>query len=330
MGDTCVSDPAPKLTVAIADLDQIDFINPTIVTSGNWLKNRAYHKIVTDADNNAPEIAVYAPSDATAIGITHYLATMQPFVGPSFEVSQFDVRFDASCEVRYWFDHLSRLAEPFASLAAPEPSRVTHDVEVPISVPVDAGDVIGYTTGTFPAHVWDFILMNTSKINTFANQERYEGAGDLKHLLHADCPYDYYDEPLRSAYTSLFGNWQGRVADFGCDLEVDVLGTVAGGWFLSPYDPSDPFAFTDWGLVAKVAADGYVDVNGPGASIRTGPSQPSFADPKTLHGEHCFQHYNQPAQYAYLKLLSDMELAAAFGSGSCPSSLPSGVQTFYR
>ena len=70
-------------------------------------------------------------------------------------------------------------------------------------------------------------------------------------------------------------------------------------------------------------------VNGPGASIRTEPSHPSFADPKTVTSEHCFQHY-QESRYAYLKLLSDVELAAVFGSGPCPSSLPAGSQTFYR
>ena len=50
----CVSDPNPRLTHFYTDLDQIDFINPTIVTSGNWLKNRHYHKVVTDANNKAP------------------------------------------------------------------------------------------------------------------------------------------------------------------------------------------------------------------------------------------------------------------------------------
>ena len=68
-------------------------INPTIVTSGNWLKNRQYHKIVTDADNRAPEVPVYAPADALAVELTHYIATMRPRNDTPYDASQFDVRF---------------------------------------------------------------------------------------------------------------------------------------------------------------------------------------------------------------------------------------------
>ena len=326
----CVSDPNPRLTHFYTDLDQIDFINPTIVTSGNWLKNRQYHKVVTDASNEAPEVPVYAPADATAVGITHYLGLMQPWVGEPFELSQFDVRFELSCEVSFWFDHLSRLAEPFASLAPAEGVRDTRDAQVPIRVEVRAGDLIGYSSGTEPAHVWDFILVNTSKTNRFANQQRYEQTGDLQHLLHGDCPFDYYDQSMRAEYVARFGWWQGRAGGFYCDAEVDVVGTVAGGWFLTPFDPGAPYASADWGLVAKLAADGYVDVNGPSASVRTGPEAPTFADPKLVTGEHCFQHYVEPTHYAYLRVLSDTQLAAAFGDGVCPSVLPAEHQIFYR
>ncbi len=326
----CISDPNPRLTHFYTDLDQIEFINPTIVTSGNWLKNRQYHKVVTDANNEAPKVPVYAPADATAVGITHYLGLMQPWVGEPFELSQFDVRFEVSCEVSFWFDHLSRLAESFASLAPAEGVRDTRDAQVPIRVEVQAGDLIGYSSGTEPAHVWDFILVNTSKTNRFANQQRYEQTGDLEHLLHGDCPYDYYDQSMRAEYVVRFGSWQGRADGFYCDDEVDVVGTVAGGWFLTPFAPGAPYAPADWGVVVKLAADGYLDVNGPSASVRTGPEAPTFADPKLVTGERCFQHYVEPTHYAYLKVLSDTQLAAAFGDGSCPSVLPAEHQIYHR
>ena len=326
----CVSDPNPRLTHFYTDLDLIEFINPTIVTSGNWLKNRQYHKVVTDANNEAPEVPVYAPADATAVGITHYLGLMHPWVGEPFELSQFDIRFEVSCEVSFWFDHLSRLVEPFASLAPAEGVRDTRDAQVPIRVEVQAGDLIGYSSGTEPAHVWDFILINTSKTNRFANQQRYEQTGDLQHLLHGDCPYDYYDQSMRAEYVARFGWWQGRADGFYCDDEVDVVGTVAGGWFLTPFDLGVPYASADWGVVAKLAADGYVDVNGPSASVRAGPEDPTFADPKLVTVEHCFQHYVEPTHYAYLKILSDTQLAAAFGAGSCPSVLPAQHQIYHR
>ena len=328
--DACVSDPNPRFTHSYTDLDQIEFINPTIVTSGNWLKNRQYHKVVTDANNQAPLVPVYAPTDATAVGITHYLGTMQPWDGEPFEIAQFDVRFQVSCEVAFWFDHLTELVEPFASLASPDPVDDTRDAQVPIRVDVNAGDLIGYTSGTEPAHTWDFVLINLAKTNQFANQERYEQTGDLRNLLHADCPFDYFDEPLRSEYRSRFGSWQGRAADFDCDLEVDVVGAIAGGWFLTPFQPSDGVAPADWGFVAKTAADGAVDLNGPKASIRILPDAPTFADPKRVTGEHCFQDYKPPDRYVYVKVISDSEVAVAFGDGTCPASLPDDHEIYHR
>jgi hypothetical protein len=118
-------------------------INPTIATSGNWLKNRQYHTMYTDANNVAEPTPVYAPADAVATEITHYLARMQPFSGEPYVASQFDVRFQASRDVRFWFDHISTLAEPFASLAAEEGSNDTRGAAVHVNVEVKAGDLIG-------------------------------------------------------------------------------------------------------------------------------------------------------------------------------------------
>ena len=82
--------------------------------------------------------------------------------------------------------------------------------------------------------------------------------------------------------------------------------------------------------MAKISADGAVDLNGPQASIRTMPDAPTFADPKTVTGVHCFQDYEQTDRYAYVKVISDSEVAVAFGEGICPSSLPDDHQIFHR
>ncbi len=328
--DRCVSDPSPQFTHAYTDLDQIEFINPTIVTSGNWLKNRQYHKIVTDADNRAPLVPVYAPLDATAVGITHYIGTMQSWEGEILELSQFYIRFEVSCEVAFWFDHLSELVGPFAAVTPEDPVRDTRDAEVPIQIEVQGGDLVGYTSGTEPAHTWDFVLVNDSNTVQFANQARYEQSADLEHLLRAACPFDYYDEPLRSQFRSKFGSWQGHVDDSDCDFEVDVVGSIAGGWFLTPFDPAGGFAPIDWGFVVKTGADGAVDLNGPQSSIRTLLESPTFADPQTVTGEHCYEDYHREIRYVYVRVLSDSEVAAAFGDGVCPASLPANHQVFHR
>ncbi len=325
---TCTSDPAPVFTHHYTDLDQIDFINPTIVTSGNWLKNRQYHKVVTDADNEAPEVPIYAPIGAVATGITYYLGQMTSWSGESFELPQYDLRFQVSCEVSFGFDHLSRLAEPFASLAPSDPVRDTRNAEQPLTVEVEAGQLIGWSSGTAPARTWDFIVTNTTTTNSFVNQPRYEASGDLRRLLHAACPTDYLAPDLADAFTSKLGWWQGVSPDAGCNLSPDVPGALAGGWFRSPFDGS-PNAPVEWGLVATVAADGYLDLNGPGTALRVSPDDPSFLDPAEMTGEHCYAHY-QGGRWAYVRITSDGALAAAFGDGSCPASLPDDHQLFYR
>lgn len=165
-------------------------------------------------------------------------------------------------------------------MANPEPALDTRDAEVPINVAVEAGDLIGQTSGTEPAHTWDFIVVNRSLTNRFANQERYEQVSELVSLLHADCPFDYFEEPLRSHYRSLIGSWQGNTPGFGCNLEPDVPGTIA--------------------------------------------------DPTTVTSEHCFEDFNRPARHVYVELISDSELAAAFGDGAWPAELPATHGIFHR
>ena len=135
---------------------------------------------------------------------------MQPFSGEPYVASQFDVRFQASRDVRFWFDHISTLAEPFASLAAEEGSNDTRGAAVHVNVEVKAGDLIGWTTGTDPAHTWDFIVTDQRIIVPFANQERYEGMGELTSLLHAACPYDYYSEEMRAEFIAKFAGMSVR------------------------------------------------------------------------------------------------------------------------
>jgi hypothetical protein len=146
-------------------------------------------------------------------------------------------------------------------------------------------------------------------------------------LLHAVCPSDYLAPELVEAYRAKFGNWQGRAARPDCRVTSDVPGALAGGWFLSPLDDSQGLA--DWGLGATLAADGYLDLNGPGVALRVAPDDASFIDPAEMRTERCYAHY-QGGRWAYVALTSDVMLAAAFGEGACPSSLPDAHQVFHR
>ena len=328
----CVSDPNPRLTALITDLSKIDFIDPTPVLSGNWLKNRSYLAIGRDTGGQAYDVPIYAPADSTLVGVTYYLQPMQDAQGAWVDVPQYDLQFQVSCEVTYGFDHVERLADDLAALAPAEPARSTRDAQIRVELELKAGDLIGYTTGTILAHTWDFILNNSTKRNRFANQERYEGVGDLGGLLTGDCPFDYYDEELRSQYLALLGGFSGQEPDAAvCGGPTDVPGTIVGGWFIERFSP-ETFIGPEpgWGMAVGKRADGWAHINGAGVTVRTPPGHATYADPATVTGEHCYEHNSQPVHYAFVRLLSDTEMAVSFAEGRCPAQMPSAFEVFYR
>jgi hypothetical protein len=329
----CTSDPAPSLTHVITDLTKIDFIVPMIVPSGNWLKNRSYFRIKDDPD--APgqgfQVPVYAPVDAVLTGITRYVESVTNLDGVLVEQDQFDLEFRVSCEISFGFDHVARLVgEP--ELVQPLVAvRDTRDAQKSVSVAVSAGDLIGHTRGTSGAHTWDFLMRNTGTDIRYANQERYEAMGDLRKLRDAECPYDFYDEGLRSQYLALFGGWGGGATGAeACLGSPDIAGTISGGWFNAAFDPDGDLYVAGWGAVVVLGADGTVEINDGQRMIRTRGGAPTFASPATVTTEHCYEHMNQPTTFAYLRLLSATAMDIATGDGACPAGWPGGHKTVYR
>ena len=332
----CVSDPDPVFTAPITDLGKIDFILAPMVISGNRFKSRSYVWIGRDQNNQPYEVPVYAPVDSKLTWITFYVEPAQTEDGVWVDVEQYSLTFGVSCEVSYGYDHILRLAEDIAAVAPSEASKSTRDTGLPASLLVKARDLIGYTTGTAAAHNWDFVFNNSSKRNEFANQERYENTGDLRGLVTADCPYDYFGEDVRNEYYSLLtGGVGGIIEDTNCLISHDKPRTAAGGWFKDPFSrgTSHPY-IPGWALAIGTWADGQIRVNGEQASVWVEPGQPTYADPKTVTSEHCYEHLGNPdqppARFVYLQLLSETEMAVAFGEGSCPQQLPQDHETYYR
>jgi hypothetical protein len=328
----CVSNTSPVLTAHVTDLTMLDFISPMIVASGNWLKNRSYLTVGRDDSGQVYEAPVYAPVGSTLKGITYYLQPMLNEANQWVDVPQYSLRFELSCEVEYEFDHLEVLSPALAAIAPTEPATTTRNAEKRVSLALEAGELIGHTTGTMRAHTWDWVFINQTKTPQFANQQRYDLVGDLAKLRHADCPYDYYAGTMGQEYFDLFGGF--NVTQTGateCPGSPDLLGTISGGWFQQSHE-SDGSATpgAGWGIAVVLGADNVVHVNGENWTVRAGLGQSSFADPKTVTTEHCYEHYSQPISYAYLQLRSDTEMAVAHGDGNCPAQFPSNHQVFYR
>jgi hypothetical protein len=333
----CVDKDSITFTHHATDIGSISGVYPNIVTSGNWLKPNNY----VWSDQDAP---VYAPTNATNVGILRWNMRWLSESGSPVTRPQFSVGLQISCTIRVNFGHLEELVEPFASLAPTEaPANDLEDVLqtrlenfVYLPMEVKAGTLLGYGRHLNQVGVadgFDFVMYNGEKSNHFANQERYEALGDLENLLHADCPFDYYSPSMRAEWVAKFGYDEFSVDEYDCDMAPDVVGAIAGGWFQSPYDPAtyggDLFVPVDWGLAIRIKSDGLLHIGHPGGTLEIDSTDPSFRDPKTVFDASCFFD-SSSNQFGYLKPIGDMEMTAAFGSGPCPSEMPSDSQTFYR
>ncbi len=329
-----MSNPAPQFTAHFTDLTKIEFIEPPPTGGSNFFKTRSYVNIARDESGDWYEVPVYVPVDSEMTHITFYADRVE-------DPGEYSVSFRVSCEVTYNFDHVARLAETIAPFAPTILSYTTRDAGVNTSVYLAAGTLIGYTGGTPQAHNWDFVFSNTAEFGKFINQERYENAdiyGPLRRVLHADCPYDYYTGAMRREYDVLLS---GIAPGETCLVTRDQPGTILGQWFKEPYVPGDPVEFDPgFGVVVRLGyTSGILIIPQIRIDVEDQPSvwidelQPTYVDP-SIAIEHCYEHEKwvdeAPPYHVYLKLLSDMEMAVAFGEGGCPQQLPAGYQVYYR
>ena len=322
----CVDREAPTFTHHVADLDAVTGVYPTIVTSGNWRKPNSY--LWTNQDT-----PVYAPADATSVGLAQWNQSYTTESGSPQERIQFTVELQISCAIRVTLGHLEELAEPFASLGPSEAATLTTlDAFVYLPMEVTAGTLVGYARYrnlSGAADGFDIVMYNSERSNQFANQERYLTQGDLQVLLHADCPFDYYSTSMRSEWVAKFGIDGISVDGYDCDMAPDPVGTIAGGWFQSPHDPANAKSMIDWGLAIRIGPDGRLNIGHPDGEIRIDPTDPTFRNPRSVSSTHCFFD-SSDNQFGYLKPIGEMEMTAAFGNGTCPSEMPSDFQSFYR
>ncbi len=120
-----------------------------------------------------------------------------------------------TCTFYSIFIHPKKLSPRIEQLAEFRP-----DGNAYVSIPVEAGEVIGYATAT------DFGLYNTeTRLAGFLTPGLYS-AESWK--IHAVDPFDYYDEPLRS---QLLAKNLRSALPVGGKIDFDVDGKLVGNWF---------------------------------------------------------------------------------------------------
>ena len=294
---------------------------PGMTISGR-IKGHSYVWIGRDANDEVYEVPVYAPVDSRLVTIGYFVVPHP--TAPGQVLPEYELSFEVSCEVSYRYAHIGPLAPRIEAVVPAVPGGY-FSLETPL--PFAAGELVAHTTGTVQAHNWDFLLTNSSKQNQFTNQARYER--DLRHLAFADCPYDYYPEEVRAEYYALLdGGIAQAVQGPSCLIQPEKPGSISGGWFQKPFVAADDQGSSQWALTVGPWG-GVIRVIGVDNYMWIYPSETTFVDPKTTP-EHCYQDLYGTPRYVYLKLLSDMEIAVAFGDGACPEQLPDGYQVYYR
>ena len=193
MGSACVSNSRPHFSAHITDLSKIDYLSPAGTVQGGDLKPHGFL-------HNLPGLAqvpVYAPIDSYLIDFAYYTQS---------GYSVYTFKFQVSCEVAYYFDHLYIVADRIGVVIPDSPSADTHGT--PVSPPIffQAGELIGYTGDSPLSRNWDFGVLNTQHWNPLPTDKTFNDSGNVDKYRYAVCPYEYFDVSMRAQYDALLGD----------------------------------------------------------------------------------------------------------------------------
>ena len=168
-------------TNALTDISIIDHISP-----GSQVGDKRFTYLWIKDGKRVP---VFAPADGTLIKISY---KTRVDVGPGMSSPDYDLTFLVDCHTMYRINHIT---DPNPEIAALKPNieplqlgkglaaPSDEDTKPSKNIMVKAGEQIGTTAGTPAAHNWDF--------GVFVDQV-------------STCPYEKFNEPIRSAWLALF------------------------------------------------------------------------------------------------------------------------------
>ena len=188
----CESDPEPVFSAHITDLSLMDSLEPAGTVQGGDLKPHGYL-------GNKPsslEVPVYAPVDSYLLDYAYY---------GQGDDAIYMFKFQVSCEVAYYFDHLRSVVSKIQELLPDYPAGDSRGTPVYPPVFFRAGDLIGYTGGTSMSQNWDFGVLNTQVWNDLPPVETYNYSPNVEKYRFAVCQYQYFQEDLREEYMAMLG-----------------------------------------------------------------------------------------------------------------------------
>ena len=305
----CVRNPSPVFTHAFADITKLTGIsqygNNALYNPGS--QARSY---VSVRENESTP--VYAPINATITRI-YYSDKNYSYVKPGFIRPEYRIDFQISCEMEMAYDHIVSLTDKFKEYA-PQVSSPGRNDGVSVSIPVQAGEIIGYTSGSFPGRAFDFVLLDRARPAQPLNPARWTSDNSI----YKTCPYDYFVPELKEQYYALIDEEKG-VRSCGPRVK-EVRNTIAGYWFQGEATESNGQRFVIYGGNNFVEWTIIKSSESP-VAYRTHDADFVLPEEVTEGKSACYYNNNRNV-YIYIKMLADDKIGLVNGEGACPSSFP--------
>ncbi|MBI4016013.1 MAG: hypothetical protein HY362_04835 [Candidatus Aenigmarchaeota archaeon] len=317
--ETCTSNPNPTFTAAFTDNSKILNIFPVgNLPFGNpGTQVRTY--INMKQENSTVLVPVYAPINSTLKKITYSNRTLRD----QMVRAEYRLDFQVSCEVTYAFDHLAAIADRFKGVSPATPANNTGTGAM-VSIPVTAGELVGYTDRNFINGNWDFFVLNTAHNETFINPSRWTS----DHSKHGVCPYDYYTDNLKSEYYSLLLKSRDSDKPSCRTVSRDIPGTLSGGWFQGNSTEVQGSRLAVASFADMVDLE-IVRDNQPRFFIRDANAGVVKPEKVTAGNTVCYYDREQNI-HIFLRLLSDTEISLATGVRECPLTPPAANEAWIR
>lgn len=319
-------------TAKIFDPALVSHITPLGELNGGYEETQTINGVMinikTDAQRNAPEIGVYAPTDMVLEDYSYFTG------GP--HTPNWHLGFRISKDIKLSFDHITWVPDEMKAATPPTP---TSGYVPPLKkLSFKAGELIAKTSGTDQAHNWNIYLRDNRQTNTFANQKRFEKIQDRYDFINAACPFNYYEDSVKQEFMALMGATKAGQSKTCGTNSRDVKGSISGLWHLAKEGIGADYQ----GMYATPFSI-YKDSSGRIIIYEINrqrfildKTNPSYKDPAAVTGTHCYAlteyEGRQPKGYAYFKVMSDMEMKMKYDpAGACPSEFPeNGSAVYYR
>jgi hypothetical protein len=197
------------------DLSKVVFIEPMGSMIGNHVTpiDHQYYMALDHMLQDAAQIIVdvYSPASGTVTHIQH----MSSLPGDTIQIDDYRIVIQHTSKISSVYIHLDTLSAKIAAVAPPPGEYAS------VNVPVGAGEIIGYYSGTIDYNVVDEDIVLTG----FVNPASYE-AEPWK--IHTPDPFDYFHEPIKS---QLIAKCLRTAEPEGGKIDYDIDGRLIGSWF---------------------------------------------------------------------------------------------------